>query len=178
MVGLILKKMEEALPAQLPVTCSSVPPFFSKLKISSPHYFPAAHRLGLVLAVEAGMVDFIRSYRASHDLCEPIASEGAPLLFHATHRPYLGSLSFGETSGAMVDLLLSMGCDPNEEFVDEHRSRVTTWLRWLEKISCHEDCDSLAREITTRFMQAGADLALPTRILDEPLRERISLYLE
>jgi len=177
-VGPILKKMEEALPAQLPVTSSSVPPFFSKLKISSPHYFLAAHRLGLVLAVEAGMVDFIRSYGASHNLCEPIANEGAPLLFHATHRPYLSSLPFGETSGAMVDLLLSMGCDPNEEFVDEHRSRVTTWLRWLEKISCHQDCDSLAREITRRFMQAGADIDLPTRILDEPLGERISLYLE
>jgi hypothetical protein len=61
-VGPILKKIEEALPAQLPVTGSSVPLFFLKLKILSLHYFPAAHRLGLFLAVKAGTVDFIRSY--------------------------------------------------------------------------------------------------------------------
>jgi hypothetical protein len=78
----------------------------------------------------------------------------------------------------MVVLLLSMGCNPNEEFVDEYRSQVTTWLRWLEKILCHLDCDSLAREITRRFMQASADINLPTRILDKPFRGWISLYLK
>lgn len=92
--------------------------------------------LVLLLAVEAGMVNFVRSYAELRGLDPLSDSQSTPLLHHALCQPFLGPLdAFQFTpSLAMVEYVLSLQPRPNVGFHRPSDSLTTPSEMWIKQI--------------------------------------------
>ncbi|EEU34855.1 uncharacterized protein NECHADRAFT_55084 [Fusarium vanettenii 77-13-4] len=119
----------------------------------------------LVLAVEAGIVNFAKTYLAAADIR---ASETKPpfypLLFHVLTQFFLEQLK-GDSiaysipvSADMVGFLLAEGCDPNEEFADPFDTNTTPWKEWMRSLEARvvDICGTLP--ITEALVSSGSEL--------------------
>jgi hypothetical protein len=128
-VGLILRRFEEII-ADFPLTIiealPSIRPVMGYLNGGASDNL--AH-FGLLLAIETGMVNFVRLHLENEDETARSKHSLFPLLDHALSR------RFGEVmphsrlhpSILMVKLLLSLGSDPNETFIDIDGLLTTPW---------------------------------------------------
>lgn len=115
----------------------------------------------LLLAVEAGAVNFVQGYCNLHEADLNGNHHSFPLLYHAVHRPFLESL-WGwnvDISKSMIEYLLRAGCDPNKTFQDSVRKQSTPWRTWLKKMKPDINLHTavLNTDITQLFLEAGAD---------------------
>ncbi|KFA77438.1 hypothetical protein S40288_03077 [Stachybotrys chartarum IBT 40288] len=106
------------------------------------------------LAVEANMVNYV-SHHIPQRGSKPV---GYPLLYHALAKPLLCSSSPSPLNTySMVHLLLSAGCQPNEEFISETGDTMTPWKRCVLDLMAKPHSDLFQNLATAKIMlKAGA----------------------
>lgn len=90
----------------------------------------------LLLAVEAGMVNFVDSYVELKGLASLFDVQSLPLLYHALRQPFLGSLITLKLkpSPVMLNYLLEKGFDPNKAFKSPNGIGGTPFLIWVRRL--------------------------------------------
>ena len=74
----------------------------------------------------------------------------------------------------MVRYLLSVGCDPDECFIDDDLRENTPWRCWLGQMRCSDTHSALlTAEITELFINAGSELSVAPATVGETLDIRI-----
>ncbi|KAI1214247.1 prion-inhibition and propagation-domain-containing protein [Annulohypoxylon truncatum] len=131
-----------------------------------------ANRISLLLAAEAGAVNFVRGHLFSqHDSSlTPNPEQLSQLLYHSVS-PLLikGNISawrwknvgLGNVSKEMVSLLLAHGADPNLQ-VSDRKYPATSWSYWLSSVegkSLEGEERLHVAEVTEIFVQHGARLS-------------------
>ncbi len=127
-------------------------------------------RLGLLLAVKAGMLYVVQAYQAEADGRLSKMSFAFPLLHHASEQPLLmrlkTRLSVTRENESMIKYLLSAGCDPNESFRkrDGPAPLVTPWRLLLYQ---HRSGRGGSIDIVDLFVRAGADRKMGKKIVQK-----------
>ena len=90
----------------------------------------------IALAVEIGMVEFVTVLWKTDQ--SHFRSTRLSLLYHAIRRPALQKIvgQRPKIQAAMIQFLLSIGCDPNERVDDEFWAEVTIGIHWSHTGSC------------------------------------------
>jgi len=133
-----------------------------------------------LLAVEAGMANFIQLYEAENQPKTLVTSQVFPLLYHAITRPFLSSLRCWDSdiSPTIVQYLLLSKRDPNELFIDKENDSNTPWASWLRRMSASDpDKALLTAELTEMFINAGAAIQIAEATVGETLGMRIKRQL-
>jgi hypothetical protein len=136
--------------------------------------------IALLLAVEVGMVNFVRCYETMKNVTLFEMPSAFPLLYHTVSRPFLKELSSWDSviSGRMVHYLLSSGCKPNECFRSGTEAENTSWKCWLKQMRCTDFPSALlTAEVTEMFLTAGADVSVAESSVNESMESRIKRLL-
>ena len=145
----------------------------SDLKSSNLH-------LGIILAIEAGMTDYLRTYENGRAAKLSKMQISLPLLYYALEQPLLKPLTNWRprNSGDMIEHLLSVGCDPNEPFSgkDESGEEETPW-KWLLTKLCHGE-DPYPMETVMTFLDKGADVGTANIILQTQARTKRKIEIQ
>jgi hypothetical protein len=120
----------------------------------------------MILAVESRMTSIVAMHIDMWQL-EFSKPHELPLLYHAIACPTIsrlpGKLGFPqrlekEVPLEIIQILLSRGCNPNEEFGDRNISKPNTpWVSWLRYLR-DNSATVKSVETTKLFLEAGANL--------------------
>lgn len=126
------------------------------------HDGQAPRHIAVVLAVEAGILEFVRSYGAKHNVKLSARLGRFPLLYHAIKRPFFNSMLASEPSSwmpvstQMIEFLLSCGCRPYERFQDAMNFETTPWEVWMSEMTFNKRLGVLQKVQTTdQFVVSG-----------------------
>lgn len=127
---------------------------------------PLGSHVSLLLAIEAGAVNYVRRHPYLHALVKHDRTSCGclPLLFHAVRRVLLESvfegIGVGFKSREMIDLLLSYECSPGERIHANDEASSTPWIAWLKDAQrmTFEGVDNLEiLDMVEKFLRADAD---------------------
>ncbi|KAI0892495.1 prion-inhibition and propagation-domain-containing protein [Annulohypoxylon nitens] len=133
---------------------------------------PTTPYVVLLLAVEAGAVNFVRKCLFSpHDFTLALNPDDISQLLYHSVSPFLlnGPVAawrrqndrLGLVSKEMVFLLLTHGADPNCQ-VSEFKYSMSSWTHWLTSIEgkpLNDEKRLLVADVTETFLQHGANLS-------------------
>ena len=127
---------------------------------------------GVILAIEMGLLSFVRVYEHIHGVNLSAADQNFPLPFHAlvgftwpraVSRP-------SPVPHELLSYLLSAGCNPNREPIFEDR---TAWQAWVEGFGCGSLQEAQTNAVLLRqFLKAVANITAAERVLGETLESR------
>ncbi|KAI1391895.1 prion-inhibition and propagation-domain-containing protein [Hypoxylon trugodes] len=156
---------------------------------------PWVHELKLVpptviVAVELGMVNFLRHYDNRKYLSPHPQRAGISLLYHAVSRSFSNYITISEdclkdlpVSTSMVRFLIDEGCSPNEtpEPMGRTAFRSTPWIRWLKELKGISTSDPSAiiqmADVTEEFLRADVDMSAVNEVLGKTLEMWITQKL-
>ncbi|KAF5625543.1 uncharacterized protein FTJAE_9961 [Fusarium tjaetaba] len=108
-------------------------------KVSKPSYTNNCPPIALLLAVEAGALNFVKSHPSFTTSAHDCQRECKPLLYHALRKQFLSG-KFNDqpadsrfSSSHMVEMLLSSGCD-GTSLVSISGWETSLWSLWLEEL--------------------------------------------